>query len=682
MLSPWGKGSFTLVQSRDRLLVVGSVALDTIETPAGKREDVPGGSALHCSLAASLYVPVHLVGVIGEDFPQEPLRLLERRGVNLKGLQRVPGKTFRWSGRYHQDWIGRDTLDTQLNVFADFKPAIPDKSRDCEVLFLANIQPQLQLDVLDAMKRPRLVALDTMNYWIKGDLPLLKKVLRRTHLLIINDEEARQLSGMYSLLKAARGIMAMGPKVVILKKGEHGSIVFAKDYMQLVPAYLLEDIEDPTGAGDTFAGGVMAVLTAHRGLSDAILRKAVIHGTIMASFGVEGFGPERLNSLTIEEVEARKRQYLTQSCPTGILPVADYGIEAHRTIVSPPNDGNAGDRGMLEASRWHDDHMEIVDQSQLPGNVAIVRMETLEDVVDAIRTLKIRGAPAIGIAAGYGVVVGVRNLIRDGQLGGDAIEEVLHRLGASRPTAVNLFWALERMRKVVSKVGFRDGSALIAALLQEAVAIHQEDKELCRKISDHGAGILPEGGILTHCHAGALATGGIGTAVGVIRTAHQMGKPIHVYADETRPLLQGARLTAWELQQSGIPITLICDNMAASLMASGKIQSVIVGADRIASNGDTANKIGTYSVAVLAKYHSLPFFVAAPYSTIDPTLKSGAEIPIEQRDPDEVRGFRDQRWAPENVPVWNAAFDVTPASLITAIITETGVSRFPYHFGS
>jgi len=337
---------------------------------------------------------------------------------------------------------------------------------------------------------------------------------------------------------------------------------------------------------------------------------------------------------------------------------------------------------MLEASRWHDDHMEIVDQSQLPGKIAIVRMETLEDVVDAIRTLKIRGAPAIGIAAGYGVVVGVRNLARNGKLSSDAIEDVLRRLAASRPTAVNLPWALERMRKVVGAVGLRDGNVLVDALLREAIAIHEEDKELCRKISAYGTELIPEGGVLTHCHAGALATGGIGTAVGVIRTAHEMRKSVHVYADETRPLLQGARLTAWELVQLGVPVTLICDNMAASLMASGKIQSVIVGADRIASNGDTANKIGTYSVAVLAKYHGIPFFVAAPYSTIDTTLKSGAEIPIEQRDSNEVRGFRDQLWAPENVPVWNPAFDVTPAELITAIVTESGVSRYPYRFAA
>jgi sugar/nucleoside kinase (ribokinase family) len=299
-----------LSQARDRLLVVGSVALDSIETPAGKREDVPGGSALHCSLAASLYVPVHLVGVIGEDFPKEPLSLLRDRGVDLRGLQRVPGKTFRWAGRYHQDWIGRDTLDTQLNVFADFKPVIPAESKDCEVVFLGNIQPRLQLDVLNAMHKPRLVAMDTMNYWIQGDLPLLKQVLRRVDLIIINDEEARQLSGNAALLGAGREILDMGPRAIIIKKGEHGCIVLTNDSMHLAPAYLLEDIEDPTGAGDTFAGGVMAVLTANRDFSANTLRKAVILGTILASFGVQGFGPERLNTLTVKQVEERTSQYL------------------------------------------------------------------------------------------------------------------------------------------------------------------------------------------------------------------------------------------------------------------------------------------------------------------------------------------------------------------------------------
>jgi methylthioribose-1-phosphate isomerase len=335
---------------------------------------------------------------------------------------------------------------------------------------------------------------------------------------------------------------------------------------------------------------------------------------------------------------------------------------------------------MIEASRWNKDHMEIVDQRQLPDKVAVVRMETLDQVEDAIRTLKIRGAPAIGVAAGYGVVVGIRNLIRGGALNSSDVEGIFRRLRATRPTAINLFWALERMRKVVDDVGLNDGDGLVKALLQEAIAIHQEDKELCRKIGEHGAEALPEGGILTHCHAGALATGGIGTAVGVIRTAHEMGKEVHVYVDETRPLLQGARLTAWELEELGIPVTLICDNMAASLMSKGKIQAVIVGADRIAANGDTANKIGTYSVAVAAKYHGIPFLVAAPYSTIDRSVKCGAEIPIEERDADEVRGYRDARWAPKDIPVWNPAFDVTPASLITAIITEAGVHIFPYHF--
>ena len=226
-----------------------------------------------------------------------------------------------------------------------------------------------------------------------------------------------------------------------------------------------------------------------------------------------------------------------------------------------------------------------------------------------------------------------------------------------------------------------NGQKLVNSLLIEAKAIHQEDKELCLSIGRHGADILPEGGILTHCHAGALATGGIGTAVGIIRTAHEMGKSVHVYADETRPLLQGARLTAWELEQLRIPVTLICDNMAGFLMAKGKIQGVVVGADRIASNGDTANKIGTYSVAVLAKHHDVPFMVAAPYSTIDLSLKDGTEIPIEERNPSEIRGFRDTRWAPDDVSVWNPAFDVTPAGLISAIVTEAGVNRSPYNFG-
>ncbi len=343
-------------------------------------------------------------------------------------------------------------------------------------------------------------------------------------------------------------------------------------------------------------------------------------------------------------------------------------------------DRNWGDPRMLEASCWKDDHIEMVDQTQLPHQVTILTVDKLEDLEEAIRSLRVRGAPAIGIAAGYGVVLGIKNLVASNNLSATAVEEIFQRLAATRPTAVNLFWALERMRNVVDGMGIDNGQQLVETLLSEAISIHNEDKELCKNIGRHGAEILPEGGILTHCHAGALATGGIGTALGIIRTAHEMGKSIHVYADETRPLLQGARLTAWELDQLGIPVTLICDNMAASLMAAGKIQAVVVGADRIAANGDTANKIGTYSVAVSAHHHHIPFIVAAPSSTIDQNAKSGSDIPIEERNPQEVRGFRDTQWAPENVSVYNPAFDVTPAELITYIVTETGAHRSPYNF--
>jgi len=335
---------------------------------------------------------------------------------------------------------------------------------------------------------------------------------------------------------------------------------------------------------------------------------------------------------------------------------------------------------MLEASRWEHDHIDLIDQTLLPQQVKVLHIYKLEELEEAIKTMRIRGAPAIGIVAGYGVVLGIQNLFISGRLNREAIDEVFRRLSDTRPTAVNLFWALNRMKKVIDTVGIQDGQRLVDALLQEAQSIHGEDKDLCERIGKLGAEILPEGGILTHCHSGALATGGIGTALGVIRTAHQTGKSLHVYVDETRPLLQGARLTAWELMQLGIPVTLICDNMAASLMTQGKINAVVVGADRIARNGDTANKIGTYSVAVLANHHHIPFFVAAPSSTIDQNISDGSHIPIEERNPSEVRGFKEITWAPNEVPVWNPAFDVTPASLISAIITESGVHRFPYNF--
>jgi methylthioribose-1-phosphate isomerase len=335
---------------------------------------------------------------------------------------------------------------------------------------------------------------------------------------------------------------------------------------------------------------------------------------------------------------------------------------------------------MLESSRWELDHIEIIDQTLLPQQVKVLHIHKLEELEEAIKSLRIRGAPAIGVVAGYGVVLGVRNLLFSSKLNRNSVEDIFRRLSATRPTAVNLFWALNRMEKVINSVGFQDGQRLADTLLKEAQTIHNEDKAICERIGKLGAEILPEGGILTHCHAGALATGGIGTALGIIRTAHQLGKSIQVYVDETRPLLQGARLTAWELMQLGIPVTLICDNMAASLMATGKVKAVMVGADRIARNGDTANKIGTYSIAVLANYHHIPFFVAAPSSTIDPDLSDGSRIPIEERNPSEVRGFKEINWTPEEVPVWNPAFDVTPASLISAIITEYGIYNYPYNF--
>jgi methylthioribose-1-phosphate isomerase len=335
---------------------------------------------------------------------------------------------------------------------------------------------------------------------------------------------------------------------------------------------------------------------------------------------------------------------------------------------------------MLEASRWEHNHIDLIDQSLLPQQMKVLHIHRLEELEEAIKNLRIRGAPAIGVAAGYGVLLGIQNLFVADKLSRDSVDDVFRRLAATRPTAVNLFWALDRMRKLVDAMGLEDGQKLVDRLHQEALAIHQEDKEICQRIGKLGAEILPEGGILTHCHSGALATGGIGTAFGIIRTAHEMGKSIQVYADETRPLLQGARLTTWEAMELRIPVTLICDNMAASLMAKGKIDAVVVGADRIAVNGDTANKIGTYSVAVLAKYHQIPFLVAAPTSTIDQSLSDGSLIPIEERNASEVRGFRETQWAPENVPVWNPAFDVTPAALISAIITENGVHRFPYRF--
>lgn len=330
---------------------------------------------------------------------------------------------------------------------------------------------------------------------------------------------------------------------------------------------------------------------------------------------------------------------------------------------------------------WKEQKLVIIDQTLLPTELKWITLDTLAAVWDAIKTLKVRGAPAIGVCAAFGVIVGIREKAPGNAAEvQQAVRESSAYLGTSRPTAVNLFWALERMGRIADSLdGTVDRDETVARLEAEAVAIFEEDKRLCRAIGEHGAELIGDGdGVLTHCNAGALATADYGTALAVMYRAHEEGRSFHVYADETRPLLQGARLTTWELMQAGIDVTLICDNTAACVMSEGKIQLVIVGADRIARNGDTANKIGTYNVAILADAHDIPFYVAAPTSTIDVTLASGGLIPIEQRGADEVRAGFGKRTAPENVNVYNPAFDVTPARLITGIITEKGILRAPF----
>jgi methylthioribose-1-phosphate isomerase len=324
---------------------------------------------------------------------------------------------------------------------------------------------------------------------------------------------------------------------------------------------------------------------------------------------------------------------------------------------------------MVETIEWTDAGVVMIDQRLLPRQQVFVTCRTYQQVAEAIKTMVIRGAPAIGVAAAMGVALGV-------QQGAD-FETVCSTLAATRPTAVNLFWAIERMRRLHASL---TGQAAIAErMIEEAQQVREEDIALCMAIGRHGAVLVPDGKtVLTHCNAGALATAGYGTALGVIRAAVAAGKKIDVFADETRPFLQGARLTAWELQQDGIPTTIITDNMAGHFLRSGRIGCVVVGADRIASNGDVANKIGTYSVAVLAKENGVPFYVAAPVSTFDLTLASGDEIPIEQRPASEVTHVHGVHVAPENIAVENPAFDVTPARYVTAIVCEHGIAREPY----
>ncbi len=329
------------------------------------------------------------------------------------------------------------------------------------------------------------------------------------------------------------------------------------------------------------------------------------------------------------------------------------------------------------AAEWQggaDGFLRLLDQTLLPTELAFRACRDVETVFEAIRALRVRGAPAIGIAAAYGVCLGAQ--ADDWFAGAQAAAD---RLRVSRPTAVNLFWALDRMLARRNALEPASAAAGRTALLAEAHAVFTEDVAMCAAIGRHGAALLPDrGGVITHCNAGALATGDHGTALAAIFQAHADGKRIHVFADETRPLLQGARLTAWELTQRGVPCTLICDNMAGLAMKTGKIQASIVGADRIAANGDAANKIGTYSLAVLAARHGIPFYVAAPSSTFDLALAHGDLIPIEERDPREITHGFGRQTAPEGVQVWNPAFDVTPAELIAGIVTERGVLRAPY----
>ena len=342
----------------------------------------------------------------------------------------------------------------------------------------------------------------------------------------------------------------------------------------------------------------------------------------------------------------------------------------------------------IETLRWRESPdreapaLIILDQTRLPVEVTEVACGDVETVAAAIEELKVRGAPAIGVAAAYGVALGAwQALAAEDESAafrrsvGDAVE----RLARTRPTAVNLFWALDLMKRVLDANSGASNRELYELLRDAAHRLREEDVAICKRIGQHGAGLLIDGNrVLTHCNAGALATAGYGTALGVIYAATEGGKRIEVFADETRPLLQGSRLTAWELMQHGVPVTVICDNMAASVMAARKVDCVIVGADRIAANGDVANKIGTYGVAILAREHGIPFYVAAPTSTVDMKLASGDAIPIEERKPDEVCQGMGTRTAPQEVSIYNPAFDVTPHRLVTSIITEFGVATSPF----
>jgi methylthioribose-1-phosphate isomerase len=335
---------------------------------------------------------------------------------------------------------------------------------------------------------------------------------------------------------------------------------------------------------------------------------------------------------------------------------------------------------MIQTLEWTKSGVVFIDQTKLPTEEVYVTCTTHQQVADVIRDMVVRGAPAIGVAAAMGIALGVKNSKAENfaDLKKD-FDQICETIRQTRPTAVNLFWAIRRMTEKFESLRNRPVAEIQQALIEESQRMHAEDIAANQAMGRHGATLMPSsGGVLTHCNAGALATAGYGTALGVIRAAVEQGKKIHVYADETRPFLQGSRLTAWELMKDGIPTTVISDNMAGVMMQQGKIGAIVVGADRIAANGDVANKIGTYTVAVLAKEHGIPFYVAAPISTVDLATPDGSKIPIEQRNAREVTHIAGKQMVPDGVGIENPAFDVTPAKYVTAIITERGIARAPY----
>jgi len=337
---------------------------------------------------------------------------------------------------------------------------------------------------------------------------------------------------------------------------------------------------------------------------------------------------------------------------------------------------------MIKSIYYERDSLFLIDQRLLPGQLKIVQLNNITEIEKAIKEMMVRGAPAIGITGAYGIVIGQKNYINsDTETFFQKLEENYKTLVNTRPTAINLKWALDRVKSIARKNKDKPIKEIWELMLKEAKKIHNEEIDRCRKISKNGAKLIPQrANILTHCNTGPLATGGIGTALGSIIQAHKNGKEILVFVDETRPLLQGARLTTWELEQENIPHTLITDNIAGFLISRKKIDLILVGADRIAKNGDTANKIGTYSLAILANYHNIPFYVAAPFSTIDTTIDDGSKIPIEYRDPAEVTNFNGIKITHNRCNAISPAFDVTPSELISAIITDKGIFRYPYSF--